>query len=256
MRSRTLLAAILGVGLFAGEAVSQSPPAKAEAPPPPKNLQFFPKDTPRPQLIQTMRGFCFALGVRCEHCHVDEGPNGRRDFAADEKPAKEKARAMLRMTQRINDELLAAVPGRSTPPVRVQCMTCHHGLSKPELLAERLHTVAAQGGPDSAVATLRSLHADAVSGEFDVSEWGVNEAARTFTEEGKTDVSLALLRANATLNPESKSVPMLLAEVHTARGEKAEAIEILRKVLTGDPENQRAKRMLEQLESPSSGPKP
>ena len=203
-----------------------------------------------------MRGFCFALGVRCAHCHVDEGPNGRQDFAADEKPNKAKARAMLQMTKRINDELLATVPGRSTPPVRVQCVTCHHGLEKPELLSERLHTVAAVGGADSAVATLRSLHADAVFGQFDVSEWGVNEAARTFTEEGKTEVSLALLRANAALYPESKSIPVLQAEVHVARGEKAAAIEILRKVVAEDPENRRAKRMLEQLEAPTAESKP
>ena len=46
-----------------------------------------------------MREFSFALNVRCQYCHTGgdgisfEGVN----FASDEKPAKVKARAMLRM---------------------------------------------------------------------------------------------------------------------------------------------------------------
>ena len=35
-----------------------------------ENLQFFPKDIARDSLINIMRGFSFALGVRCQHCHT------------------------------------------------------------------------------------------------------------------------------------------------------------------------------------------
>ena len=40
-------------------------PARAQAPPPPPmtNLQIFPKDTPRPQVIATMQAFTASLGV-------------------------------------------------------------------------------------------------------------------------------------------------------------------------------------------------
>ena len=38
------------------------------APAAPQNLQIFPKDTPRPQVIQTMQAFAAALGVRCGYC--------------------------------------------------------------------------------------------------------------------------------------------------------------------------------------------
>ena len=46
----------------------QQPPWKSE------NLQYFPKDITRPQLIQRMREFSFSLGVRCQYCHP--GGNG------------------------------------------------------------------------------------------------------------------------------------------------------------------------------------
>src|ERR1043165_199505 len=73
--------------------------AWAQAPPPPQNLQYFPKDIPRPQLIQRMREFSFALDVRCQYCHA--GGDGVSfdgvNFASDDKPAKVKARALLRM---------------------------------------------------------------------------------------------------------------------------------------------------------------
>ena len=49
-------------------------------------LQIFPKDTPRPQVIQTMQAFAAALGVQCGYCHVGQPPN--QDFASDEKPTK------------------------------------------------------------------------------------------------------------------------------------------------------------------------
>jgi hypothetical protein len=57
----------------------------------PQNLQVFPKDISRQDLLLNMRLFTQALGVQCDHCHVG------REFAKDEKPAKNVARAMLRM---------------------------------------------------------------------------------------------------------------------------------------------------------------
>ena len=47
-------------------------PASAQSPQPPwkgQNLQYFPQDITREKLIQRMREFSFALGVRCQYCH-------------------------------------------------------------------------------------------------------------------------------------------------------------------------------------------
>jgi hypothetical protein len=80
-----------------------------------ENLKYFPHDITRDSLIQVMRGFSFALAVRCQHCHA--GGNGVSfegvSFSSDEKVAKQKARYMLQMTDSINEKLLALVPGRS-----------------------------------------------------------------------------------------------------------------------------------------------
>ena len=46
----------------------------AQAPWRGENLQYFPKDIRRPDLIQRMREFSFALDVRCQYCH--DGPDG------------------------------------------------------------------------------------------------------------------------------------------------------------------------------------
>ena len=55
----------------------------AQAPEKFENLQVLPKDIARDSLLQIMRGFAFALGVRCEHCHVQhEGQQPPFKFAA------------------------------------------------------------------------------------------------------------------------------------------------------------------------------
>ena len=75
------------------------------APPPPMtNLQVFPKDTPRPQVVAAMQQFTQALGVRCEYCHVDD-PSTKVDMASDEKQTKKTARAMMLMSRDINAKI-------------------------------------------------------------------------------------------------------------------------------------------------------
>src|SRR5687767_10125169 len=124
-----------------------------------ENLQFFPRDTPRDSLLQVMRGFSFALGVRCQHCHTGgdgvsfEGVN----FASDDKAAKRNARFMLRMVDSLNTTVLAALPERTKPPVVVECATCHRGLSKPTTLARTLAQTITEQGVDSAVARYRMV---------------------------------------------------------------------------------------------------
>jgi hypothetical protein len=93
------------------------------------NLRVLPADTTVPQLVATMRTMTLALGVRCQHCHVGvEGqPLDRFDFVADTVPAKDTARAMLRLTRDINTQLRAALPGAP----EVTCYTCHRGATAP-----------------------------------------------------------------------------------------------------------------------------
>src|SRR5882672_10879741 len=63
----------------------------------PQNLQVLPKDISRQDLIGAMRLFNQALGVQCDHCHV------AREFAKDDKPTKNVARAMIRMVHSLRE---------------------------------------------------------------------------------------------------------------------------------------------------------
>jgi len=124
--------------LLAGSIVSaqapQEPGRGGGAPQPPlQNLQVFPKDIARPQLLQAMQAFSAALGVTCNHCHVFNGPGDpMNDFVGDTKPTKNIARAMMQMVRAINPTVQKAVPGKATDQVAaVGCATCHRGAAIP-----------------------------------------------------------------------------------------------------------------------------
>src|SRR5262245_296670 len=93
--------------------------------------------TPR-DVINVMRGFTGALGVRCQFCHVgQEGQDlSTFDFASDDKPTKLKARVMIQMVQAITQQYLSQLHDREQPPLDVGCMTCHRGVMLPRPLAD------------------------------------------------------------------------------------------------------------------------
>ncbi len=82
-----------------------------------KNVLIL-KDVPASQFIDSMRYFSMALGVECEHCHV------QGKFEADDKKEKGMARKMLTMTHDINEKNFN---GR----MEVRCYTCHKGQADP-----------------------------------------------------------------------------------------------------------------------------
>ena len=55
----------------------------------PENLQFFPKDLTRDEVVAKMRHFSFALDVRCSHCHFRNEESGRLEYASDKNPNKD-----------------------------------------------------------------------------------------------------------------------------------------------------------------------
>src|SRR5712664_1298941 len=109
-------------------------PAAAQFPDKFTNLKALPKDISKNELQSTMRGFAFALGVRCDHCHVEKmAPEKGLDFPADDQDPKKTARLMLQMVAAINHDYIRKIP-KATPdatPIQVQCVTCHHGLTQP-----------------------------------------------------------------------------------------------------------------------------
>ena len=130
MNREKLLLAAGCAALLAAVATAQTPPPSAPAAPAFKNLQVFPKDIARDQLMQNMKFFAQSLGVRCVHCHVGEAdkPLSTFDFASDAKKEKLIARKMLTMVHRINSEDFGV---KDFSNVKVTCYTCHRGGLKP-----------------------------------------------------------------------------------------------------------------------------
>lgn len=92
------------------------------------NIQKM-KGVPAQRLLGVMAmGYAKSLGVTCTHCHNPE------DWSSDEKTPKKIAREMSDMSRTLNEQLrnIALLKDR-TPPVAVNCTTCHRGQTKPAL---------------------------------------------------------------------------------------------------------------------------
>ena len=97
------------------------------------NLKVLPKNVSSKVLSHIMIDeFEDGLGVSCNFCHAKEKDSNKLDYASDEKPEKEIARSMMRMTIAINKKffkLKHPLLGDST--IAVTCSTCHHGMPQP-----------------------------------------------------------------------------------------------------------------------------
>jgi len=195
------LAVVISLATLASPLLAQGPPREEFT-----NLKVLPKDIAPEELRALMNTFTRALGVRCIQCHVgEEGkPFKHEDFAKDDKPAKLKAREMMRMTQDLNDKYLANLADRSEPPIRIKCVTCHHGVTQPRPLEDVLKTAYDTGGMDSTLARYRALR-ERYYGRFayDFGEVPLAELAGKVRTAGNREDALQLLAFNLEMNPNS-----------------------------------------------------
>jgi hypothetical protein len=130
MRLKTVLTlSFLIATVFLMSAFMPQPQARK-----PTNLKVLPKDISAEDLDKVMDGFKVALGVKCNFCHASGKTEPRRlDFASDEKPEKDIARSMMKMTSRINKKFFH-VKGANEPNavLAVNCISCHNGKPHPE----------------------------------------------------------------------------------------------------------------------------
>lgn len=239
------IAALGAVTLSASAAVAQPAP-----PPPLTNLQIYPKDTPRPQLIATMQGFVQALGVQsaggCGYCHVGTAP--AFDFASDTKPAKTVARKMILMSREITAKLPDVTGKPAAEVTRLRCATCHRGVAIPKLLPDILTETAAKSGTASAVQQYRELRTKYYGGQsYDFSENALVAAAVPLINGNKPDDAITWLQLNAEFYPKSSSTYAALGQAYAKKSETQNAIKSFEKAVELDPNNQNAKRQLEQL---------
>lgn len=192
--------------------------APAQIPEKFENLQFFPKDIERRALIDRMRDFSGALGVRCEFCHVGEGgPELKNmEFASDDKETKRTARRMLVMVAAIQKDFIANL-GRARP-VQVGCFTCHHGVARPEPLEVVIGEVLESSGIETAVERYRSLRKEHYgSAAYDFGEAPLNRLGEELLRAGKKEAALTLLQLNAEFHPHSDWLGHLLEEARKVK---------------------------------------
>jgi len=212
----------------------------------PQNLKVLPKDISSKELSKTMKGFAMGLGVRCETCHVGEAgqPLDTFDFESDEKAMKQKARLMLKMVAAINGEYVPSLNEiEESERVEVRCITCHRGRPQPKLIEDVLDEQLASGGLDTAVETYNKLRGEFYgSHSYDFSEFSLPMYAQALAGRGETDAAIEFAKINTEHFPESYYSFFVLAELYSATGQKAAAIEGYERAAELNP---RAKPFLE-----------
>ena len=178
-------------------------PAVAQIPDKFTNLKVLPKDISKEELVSTMRGFSSGLGVRCTHCHVGGSAadlTGMK-FESDDKKEKKIARAMMKMVREINGPLLKKTGIEN--PVQVKCVTCHHGVMRPESLADILKRDFEKGGADSAKADYLALKTKYYgTAAYDFKPRTLNEVAEWLANERKDDdAAIAIMQFNIEQDP-------------------------------------------------------
>ena len=98
------------------------------------NLKVLPKDISSKALQQVMVDeFQDGLGVKCNFCHAQEKGSLHLDYASDEKPEKEIARLMMRMTMDINKKYFEVEhPLIGDSLMIISCINCHQGVPHPD----------------------------------------------------------------------------------------------------------------------------
>jgi tetratricopeptide (TPR) repeat protein len=233
-------------------AAAAAGPAAAQIPDKYKNLQVLPKEITKPELVEIMRNFAGALGVRCNHCHVGQNAATLEgfDFASDEKEQKKVARAMLRMTREINQTLLPAT-GR-TRMVEVRCITCHRGQVKPETLDRVVLAAIEEKGVAAGLDRYRELRtASFGEGGYDFSARTLSIVAETLARDRKDlDGALSAVAVNLEFHPDDPNIHLMQGEMLARKGDKEGALRSYRRVLELQPDNRRAKAQVEALAAP------
>lgn len=233
---RTLLLAAVSFMLLPGLVSAQNGP---------QNLEFYPTNMTRGEIIAEMRHFSFALGVRCEHCHTPN-ENGRGfDFASDANPNKEKARVMLFMTDAINSQFLPELADREHPVVEVTCKTCHRGTVRPRLLWQEMVLTTHEEGVEAAIEKLGELRENYDNaGAYDFREAETNVVAEELAKEGRHEDAIAIWMMNAERFPQSDAIQAGMAESFEALGDTTGAIQAYEAALELNPNRNDVRRSL------------
>lgn len=134
MKINRKLLAIASLGIIVITAAAATGVSKPKEEDTYVNLKVLPKNISSKDLQKIMvDDFEDGLGVSCNFCHSSDKNTGKLDFASDEKPEKEIARSMMRMTIGINKKYFKIKhPMIGSDALTVTCNTCHNGVAFPD----------------------------------------------------------------------------------------------------------------------------
>jgi len=226
-------------------------PASGQIPDKFTNLKVLPKDITKNELVSTMRGFAGGLGVRCTHCHMGgtETDLTGMDFASDDKKEKKIARVMLAMVTEINGTIAQKTGIENPAPVK--CATCHHGVRRPESLADNLKAEFTKGGVDSAKARYLSLKEKYYgAAAYDFKPRTLNEVAEWLANERKDNAAaIQIMQFNIEQDPTVGYSYNLLGRIQMDSGDKKAATASFKKAIELDPNDKWSIRLLKELEA-------
>ena len=240
----------IGLALAALVAYSTAP-ARAQFPPESlENLSVLPAEMEVREVIDIMRGFAQALGVRCQYCHVGRAGQSLAefDFVSDDKPAKETARDMLEMVWAINGEHISGLSNRGDPPLEVRCAMCHRGQARPITTQEALIAAIEEGGVEAGVERYRQLRSRYYgSYTYDFTEMVLIDVATQLAEDEKPEAGLTMASLNLQFFDESSVSHTAVGQLYVRLGQREQAIEHLEKALEINPRNPVAKQALDRI---------
>ena len=208
----------------------------------PENLQVLGDEFKGAKLGEVMRGFATSLGVRCEHCHVGDGMDLTTfDFAADDKPAKHKARLMLEMVAAMNDDYLSRlseIETRDEPQLQVECITCHRGQPRPVMLGDLLEQKVHTEGIEAAIAEYRALRERYYGGfSYDFSSGVLTGLGERLSKAGDHETGIRFVKLEIEFNGETPSAYYTLGGIEASASRVDDAIDSYTKGLALAPEN-------------------
>lgn len=232
-------------------------PAAAQTPDEFTNLQVLPKDISKRELIDMMRGFAGALGVRCSYCHVGPDDLVGMDFASDERATKQNARRMMRMVQAINGQHLEGIETSSPTRLEVGCKTCHRGVTLPQQIEDVIGAIFDSDGFEAGVSRYKELREEYYGrAAYDFGPQPLNTLSERLFFGGRQDEGIALTKLNNELHPDYPWSRSLLGRFHRARGETELAIAAFEESLELEPDNEWVKAQIEKLRQPEEASEP
>jgi hypothetical protein len=258
MKRISVFAAVLAAGLLsASSAHAQLVPQQEWMNQPVKNLKVLPADKMKTNasVLGAMVEWRDALGVECVHCHVYVEPfNAKNDEASDEKPAKEKTRAMVRMLEQINAAVSTQIPALDKPQTgrkaeTVRCITCHRGVPIPRQLVDILTDTASVKGAPAAVAQYRTLR-ETNLGSYDFGDATLAVMAQRANGANKPDDALLYVQTNLEFHPKSARTYSQMSTAYQKKMDMPNAVAAMEKAVSLSPEDPLLKGALSRLKNP------